>query len=78
VARAWQLRQLISHLPEERKAGAKAIEDDLERVINQATSEEPKRQWHEISSQGLLDARSRFLGLPFSESLQTSPHSRTS
>lgn len=51
-----QVRELIAKLPEERKAETKAIEEDLEMVIKQATSEQPNRKWFEVSSQGLLEA----------------------
>ncbi len=52
-----QVRQLISQLPEEKKAEAiPKIEKNLKMLVQEATSDTPDREWYEVSSKGLLDA----------------------
>lgn len=50
------MRQLIAALPEEKKETIPEIEENLEMVIKQATSERPNPNWYEVSTEGLLEA----------------------
>jgi len=50
------VQKLVEALPEESTSDATGILEDLEMVVQQATSEKPSRKWYSVSAEGLLEA----------------------
>lgn len=51
-----QVREILQHLPAEKRSEAPTITEELEQLVKQATSERPNRRWYSVSAEGLLEA----------------------
>ena len=43
-------------MPEDKKKDAPKVADKLKKITEEATKEEPEREWYSLSAKGLLEA----------------------